>query len=278
MNLFKANKYARAVALVIGLFLTSGFASADQWHIVDVEGDKGIDKQVTITRIEVPANAQLQALWQLAMHNEMHAVKVAVQRQHALQVDHISWSPEKVVVIGHRLVQQKDDGVRSSLWLEKVRITVPRQYLSTSWDVYSLQKDAAHANCGSGAQVCFEEAPGELPVADSEPLPQADAPGPEPQALIDGITADLKARRLMRPQGNNALNKVRRLREIMPDHDYALNGERYIVQVYMRLVRSALKSKMKKHRPIRIRPIATQSHQIQQPTQRPVPESALLPR
>ncbi len=99
----------------------------------------------------------------------------------------------------------------------------------------------AHANC-DGAQVCLEESP-PLPVADTEVLPADDNAIEADNAsdLIEGITADLKSRRLMRPRGNNALNKVRRLRQIQPDHDYALNGERYIAKVYLVLARRALK-------------------------------------
>ena len=103
-----------------------------------------------------------------------------------------------------------------------------------------------HANCEEGAQVCLQEGK-PLPLAETESLP-ADTSAAESvnavdeaSALIEGISADLKSRRLMRPRGNNALNKVRRLRQIQPDHDYALNGERYIAKAYLVLARRALK-------------------------------------
>lgn len=108
---------------------------------------------------------------------------------------------------------------------------------------------AVQANCGNGEEVCLEEAGATAtappPIADTEPLPAEQSPAvdmaAEQQRLIEGISADLKSRRLMRPRGNNALNKVRRLREIMPDHDFSLNGERYIAKAYVALARRAMK-------------------------------------
>ncbi len=102
-----------------------------------------------------------------------------------------------------------------------------------------------HASCVDSTQVCLEES-SPAPVAVTEPLP-AESTEAEPvladtvEALVAGITVDMKSRRLMRPRGNNALNKVRRLRQIAPDHDYSLNGERYIARVYLSLARSAIK-------------------------------------
>ncbi len=150
------------------------------------------------------------------------------------------------------------------------------QILMSAVLLFSLaMSSAAAGNCAEGQEVCFDEADHELPIAQTEPvsqvpepvvtesvvnpqnvptdnpsdsaptLQQPDAEGitAEQQLLIDGITADLNARRLMRPQGNNALNKVRRLKQIMPAHDYAINGERYIARVYMVLGRRAMKNK-----------------------------------
>ena len=94
-----------------------------------------------------------------------------------------------------------------------------------------------YGNCGNGDEVCFEET---VTLPDSAGVQEVE-PDASAQQLIDGITADLKARRLMRPRGNNALNKVRQLRELQPDHDYAINGERYIARVYMVLGRRAMK-------------------------------------
>lgn len=124
---------ARLAALVIGFFVLSGAATAH--HLSPV------DQYIDIKRIEVPTDVRLQALVRVAMQREVQAVKVAVQRQHALKVSQISWSPEKLVVVGHRLVHQADDRAGTSMWLEQVRITVPRQHLANTWDVHSLQKE-----------------------------------------------------------------------------------------------------------------------------------------
>lgn len=110
-------------------------------------------------------------------------------------------------------------------------------------------------SCDDGVEVCFNEGTQQkLPVATTQPVENsASEDGVEnhtndtadtgmQQLLIDGITADLKARRLMRPKGNNALNKVRDLRKQLPTHDYAINGERYIARVYMVLGRAAVKN------------------------------------
>ncbi len=114
--------------------------------------------------------------------------------------------------------------------------------------------------CENGAVVCFNET---APVAVDEQLPEADTLPvdantttepvvsdqvstetftAEQKTLVDGITADLKSRRLMRPVGNNALNKINRLKSILPTHDYAVNGEKYIARIYMVLARAALKN------------------------------------
>ena len=114
----------------------------------------------------------------------------------------------------------------------------------------------SQSDCGN--EVCFNELSAQpLPQATTLPLDSApgesNASAAEPEIstntytdaqriLADGITADLKARRLMRPKGNNALQKVRELRVLLPTHDYSVNGERYIARVYMVLGRAAVKS------------------------------------
>jgi len=94
--------------------------------------------------------------------------------------------------------------------------------------------------------VCFNET-SDLPQAttlsldNSTPEISTDTFTIEQETLVNGITADLKARRLMRPKGNNALQKIRELRQILPTHDYSVNGEKYISRVYMVLGRAAIK-------------------------------------
>ena len=96
-------------------------------------------------------------------------------------------------------------------------------------------------------EVCFSET-SDLPQAITSPVDNppkqisTETFTSEQKALVDGITADLKARRLMRPKGNNALQKIRELREILPTHDYSVNGETYISRVYMVLGRAAIKN------------------------------------
>jgi len=63
----------------------------------------------------------------------------------------------------------------------------------------------------------------------------------EQATLVAGITRDLKRRNLTRPQGNNAFEKIQRLREIHPNHDYSVNGKKYIARILMLLGRQALR-------------------------------------
>ena len=61
---------------------------------------------------------------------------------------------------------------------------------------------------------------------------QPQQPPVDKNTLINGITADLKARRLARPDGNNALQKIDQLRQLDPTHDYSINGYRYVARLY----------------------------------------------
>lgn len=121
----------RVVVILAAVLMSAGLASAQ--HDVDD------DHQVVVTRVQVPDNAQLRALLQIALHREVQALKVAVQR-HTLTVSHVSWSADNVVMIGHRL-RRHIDSARSTLWLEEVRVSVPLQHLTNAWDVRSLQKE-----------------------------------------------------------------------------------------------------------------------------------------
>jgi hypothetical protein len=118
--------------LLAGCLLLSGAAVAHQ--------RPAVERSVVIQRVEVPADQHLQLLRHLALQQEVQAVKAAVQ-QHSMKISRISWSPEQVVVVGHRLVQQREQGRRPSMWLEQVRVTVPRKMLASTWDVNSLQKE-----------------------------------------------------------------------------------------------------------------------------------------
>ncbi len=113
------------------------------------------------------------------------------------------------------------------------------------------------AQCEGGAEVCLQESTQEsaLPIADVipdnanatslevTPLDETttDTYTEEQAALVAGITRDLKRRSLTRPLGNNAHEKIVRLREIQPNHDYAVNGEKYIARILVLLGRQAVK-------------------------------------
>lgn len=133
MHIPFAKYWSTLAALMAGMLLFCAPAAAGH--------PSAADQQVIINRIEVPAHPALRAWVQRAMEREMQAVKVAVQRRHSLTISRISWSPQRVVVIGHRLIQQRDHGQGSAMWLEEVRVTVPRTQLANSWDVGSLQKE-----------------------------------------------------------------------------------------------------------------------------------------
>ena len=121
--------------------------------------------------------------------------------------------------------------------------------------LWSLQTSA---QCAAGEEVCLEqESSSALPVAeiidstleDTDDNPAVTVTGEtttetyneEQAALVAGITRDLKRRSLTRPRGNNALQKIQRLQEIHPDHDYSVNGKKYIARIFMVLGRQALR-------------------------------------
>jgi len=62
----------------------------------------------------------------------------------------------------------------------------------------------------------------------------------EQAKLTDGITRDLKRRRLIEPAGNNAHEKILLLKEVHPSHDYSVNGTKYIARILMLQGRQAL--------------------------------------
>lgn len=132
-----------------------------------------------------------------------------------------------------------------------------------AWVLLLVWPLASHAQeCANGEEVCLQES-GELPVAETlDVAEQVQATEPaqdeesavtltdevttetfteEQAALVAGITRDLKRRSLTRPAGNNAYEKILRLREIHPKHDYSVNGQKYIARILMVLGRKALR-------------------------------------
>jgi len=64
---------------------------------------------------------------------------------------------------------------------------------------------------------------------------------PEQSELVAGITRNLKQRSLTSPAGDNALEKIQRLQEVHPLHDYSVNGKKYIARIFMVLGRRAIR-------------------------------------
>lgn len=128
----------------------------------------------------------------------------------------------------------------------------------------AVERAVAQLDCGVGTEVCLDETPAAsaplietvtvlpLEAEVASPSPEAQQAedtevstrtySPEQKALADGITADLKERRLKRPAGRNALEKIQQLKILQPYHDYSVNGERYVAKIYLTLSRRALKS------------------------------------
>lgn len=107
-----------------------------------------------------------------------------------------------------------------------------------------LCSDIASAQCANGDEVCLQQSTGEvqqLVPAESIEDGTTDTFTEEQAQLVSGITRDLKRRSLTRPSGNNAFEKILRLREIHPSHDYSINGEKYIARILILLGRQAVK-------------------------------------
>jgi len=113
-----------------------------------------------------------------------------------------------------------------------------------------LWSGGAIAQCADGEEVCLQES-GNANPADTpeESVEQAatltdeittETYTDEQELLVAGITRDLRRRSLTRPAGNNAFEKIRQLKEIHPQHDYAVNGEKYIARILILLGRQAV--------------------------------------
>ena len=107
--------------------------------------------------------------------------------------------------------------------------------------VVALGPGTVSAQCVG--EVCLQEKSEELPIAVTEEATEAttETYSDEEAELVAGITRDLKRRSLTRPTGNNAYEKILKLRDIHPQHDYAVNGEKYIARILMLLGRQAVR-------------------------------------
>ncbi len=92
--------------------------------------------------------------------------------------------------------------------------------------------------CDPAQDVCLELLEDKAPPAPAlSPAAPAAADVDAVSLLADQITADLKARRLTRPPGDNALERIEKMKVLAPEHDYALNGRQYVVNIYLALAR-----------------------------------------
>jgi len=128
-------------------------------------------------------------------------------------------------------------------------IYLPTLFLITSnlgWAACELETDVClEVHTAAGAQTITAKA--DADVNSSYEIDNSDANANaaeltlEEDQLVSQITADLKARRLTRPPGDNALEKVLALKKINPTHDYSINGERYVARIYLSMARDDLK-------------------------------------
>ena len=123
------------------------------------------------------------------------------------------------------------------------------------------QSNVVSAACEDGTDVCLELQSSEIVAGEREETSvevtsnagatssvddnntEQGSPGlSNSEALVNAITADLKARRLTKPDGDNALQKIDELRAIDPAHDYSINGRRYIARIYLSMARNDLEN------------------------------------
>lgn len=91
-----------------------------------------------------------------------------------------------------------------------------------------------------------DQAPEPLEPTDVDPAPFTGVVTTETYTalqaqLVEEITSDLKRRRLLEPAGNSAIEKIQRLKELHPAHDYSVNGMRYVARILMLVGRKALR-------------------------------------
>jgi hypothetical protein len=145
------------VTLIVGL-LMSGGAVADHLlpapEVFFVAANKQLPNNLplTVKRIELSASPALQARVQAALQREVHAIKAAFQHRHSVHVSRVRLHADRLELVGHRMVRSAvprashsdTPGVHNSavrVWLEEVTLTIPRHYLTSAWDVVSLEKE-----------------------------------------------------------------------------------------------------------------------------------------
>lgn len=105
----------------------------------------------------------------------------------------------------------------------------------------TLNSTVTWAACGNGSQVCLEQNYGVDASLAYDESDRDSADRFDIKQLSDDITTDLQSRRLTRPAGNNALEKILVMQRVSPNHDYSVNGERYVARIYLSMARVDVK-------------------------------------
>ena len=134
--------FAIMSVLVISLVVMSGAARADHQRL-NLVSFATPGAAVTVKRVELSSHTRLQAQVRMALQLDMQAIKVALPQQKPVQISQIRLHADKLELVGHRLhsVVTRQSTRPVKVWFEEVTLTIPRQYLSSSWDVLSLQKE-----------------------------------------------------------------------------------------------------------------------------------------
>ena len=139
----KALNYSWMVLLTFIASVNTSFAETVVWSEV-ISSPMTSSQRITVrvpvehhieTRsIEVPAN--------IVATIQGRALRVANHHGRTLQLKGVHLRGEQVVVIGQRLVSRWTHQHRQpSVWVQEVRMTFPRHYLTNSWDVNSLERE-----------------------------------------------------------------------------------------------------------------------------------------
>ena len=145
-----------------------------------------------------------------------------------------------------------------------VSITICLLALSLTRPDHVHAQDQGGSHCSDGSLVCLEETTAvETTVAETPAAETTELSSPsddlideavrndnevttvtyteEQEQLVNGITRNLKYRNLTRPPGNNAAERIVRLRELHPWHDYSVNGEKYIARILILMGRQSVR-------------------------------------
>ena len=137
------NKIVITISVVVLSLLTlPGIVAADSLQLRQSLNSSPFS-MVTVKQVELSGNTTLQARVRMALHLDMRAVKVGFGQHQSVQVSQIRLHADKLELVGHRLrsTVSRHSAQPLKVWFEEVTLTIPRQYLSGSWDVNSLQRE-----------------------------------------------------------------------------------------------------------------------------------------